>query len=63
MKTWKIFKLNNSNEFCAFIDAQTEKQALQKYRKMLLSSGQYWIEKTLNHYELLSSYGACFVAI
>ena len=40
-------------------EAQNQKSALQKYRKGLLSSGQYWIENNC----LRSSYGGEWKAV
>ena len=45
MKKYNIWKTNGkSDELCCQIEAQNQKSALRKYRKGLLSSGQYWID-------------------
>ena len=60
MKKFNIWKTNGkSDELCCQIEAQNQKSALQKYRKGLLSSGQYWIENNC----LRSSYGGEWKAI
>ena len=60
MKKYNIWKTNGkSDEFCCQIEAQNQKSALQKYRKGLLSSGQYWIDNNC----LRSSYGGEWEAI
>ena len=60
MKKYNIWKTNGkSDELCCQIEAQNQKSALRKYRKSLLSSGQYWIENNC----LRSSYGGEWKAI
>ena len=60
MKKYNIWKTNGkSDELCCQIEAQNQKSALQKYRKGLLSSGQYWIENNC----LLSSFGGEWKAV
>ena len=60
MKKYNIWKTNGkSDELCCQIEAQNQKSALRKYRKSLLSSGQYWIDNNCLH----SSYGGEWKAI
>lgn len=59
MKKFNIWKITGSHEFCCSIEAKTAKSALKKYRKTLLSSGQYWIENDA----LYSSFGGAWEAI
>lgn len=60
MKKYDIWKTNGkTDEFCCQIEAKNQKIALQKYRKGLLSSGQYWIENNC----LYSSYGGTWIAV
>ena len=60
MKKYNIWKTNGkSDELCCQVEAKNQKSALQKYRKGLLSSGQYWIENNC----LLSSFGGRWEAV
>lgn len=60
MKKFNIWKTNGrSDEFCCQIDARDNVSALRKYRKSLLSSGEYWIENGC----LRSSYGGEWKAV
>lgn len=60
MKKYNIWKTNGkSDEFCCQVKVKNIISALRKYRKGLLSSGQYWIENNC----LRSSYGGEWKAI
>lgn len=57
---FNIWKINEKSDvFCCQIEAKSEKSALLKYRKSLLTSGQYWIENCI----LRSSYGGEWKAV
>ena len=66
MKAFEIHKAdcNYNLSPCCVVTANNAKQALKSYGKSLFSSG----EKTViyndfrHEYELMTSYGACFVA-
>ena len=61
MKIWKIYDLVSGSECCE-VEAGTQKSALKKFQKGLLSSGFYWIEKVGHWYVLRSSFGSEFTA-
>ena len=66
----KVFEISKAScdytlDPCCVVTADNEKQALKTFRKSLLSSG----EKTIvfnpfrKEFELVTSYGACYVAM
>lgn len=60
VKKFNIWKTNGrSDEFCCQIDARDNVSALRKYRKGLISAGEYWIENGC----LRSSYGGEWKAV
>ena len=62
MKKYNIWKTNGrSDEFCCQIEARGIVEALRKYSKSILSSGEKWIDK--NAKTLNTSYGAEFKAV
>lgn len=62
MKKFDVINMHNS-QFCCVIEAKNQKSALNKFKKNLLSSGFYWIEKVNDYrYALLSSFGCEYSA-
>lgn len=60
MKKFNIYKTNGkSGKFCCQLEARDNISALRKYRKGLLSSGQYWIDNGC----LRSSFGGEWKAV
>ena len=53
----------NSKEIVARIETNNGKNALRRFRNVLMSTGFYEIHKRCNLWILSSSYGAYFVAI
>ena len=60
MKKFNIWKTNGKSDvFCCQIDARDNIYALRKYRKGLLTTGEYWIDNDC----LRSSYGGEWKAV
>lgn len=60
MKTFVIVDTNTNKEIFK-TRSNTRLNALRNYKKGLLTSGLYWIEKRNNNYYLVSSFGMNYI--